>query len=87
MVYPEARIKELLHLLVLRHSNISSEEREPGIVDTREQFDISFLCCCFFQRKRSFDRFLPGVDEDHNLVTLANQLQNALISYAVEIPS
>jgi len=87
MVYPEARIKELLHLLVPRHSDISSEEWEPGIFGTREFLDIPFFCRCFFQSKRSFDGFFSSVDEYHDLVAVGNQLQNALISYAVEIPS
>jgi len=87
MVYSEARIKELLHLLVLGHSNVSSEERKLGIVGTREKIDVSFLCRCLFQSKCSFDGFLSSMDEHHDLVAFANQLRNTMVSHAVEVPS
>jgi len=87
MVYSEARIKELLHLLVLGHSNVPSEEGELGVVGTREEFNISFLCCRFLQSTCGFNSFLSSMDEHHDLVIFANQLQNTLINHAVEISS
>jgi len=81
MMYPESCIEKLLHLFVPRRCYISTVKLEAGMFAGLEGRDHAFLHRHLFDLLSRLNGFLPGVNKDHDLVTVSNELGDlALVS-------
>lgn len=76
VVDTETVIEQLLHLAVARGANVAAVQLELGVVVVVEQVNRALLHGHFFQTLRSLDCLLARVNEDHDLVALAHELES-----------
>ena len=85
MVYPEAVIEQLLHLLVSRHAYVTFEQRKRGMLLATELIQKSIYHRSLLERERSLDCLLARMDEHHHLVSGAHHLGDFLECHAVQV--
>ena len=86
MVYPEAKVEQLLHLLIARPANIPAEELELRVLLAAEVVEEPIRLRGLLERLRRSHRLLAGVHEHHHLVALADELGHLFERDPVEVP-
>ena len=85
VMYTKSAIKQLLHLLIPRPANLPTEPPVHGMLRAQEIVTDAFLQRGLGEHHTRLDRVLAGVDEDHDLVALRDELGNFLEGDGVEV--
>jgi len=85
MVNSKAIIKQLLHLLVSRSAYFMPKVTVTWMVLTAEVCQDVFLSGRVLNGQSRLDRFLPSMDEHHDLVSLSDQLRNFLKGDEIQV--
>ncbi len=76
MVYAEAVVEQLLHLLVARGADVAAVDLELRVVSRVECVNLALLHRHLAQPLCCLDSLLAGMDEHHDLVPLAHHLDD-----------
>lgn len=87
MVNPKTIIEQSFHLFVSGGTYFMAEVTEIRMVLTAELCQYVFLRGRLLESQGGLDRFLPGMDKYHDLVSGLNKLRNLLESYEIQVHS